>query len=103
VLAADAELERSLVAAALLDAHLDQLAHARLVEALERVDDGRISWARYSGRNAPDVVAAVAERQLRQVVGAEAEEVGDLGDLVGGDRRPRDLDHRADLDIELGR
>jgi hypothetical protein len=54
----------------------------------------------YSGRNTPDVVTRVAERELRQVVGAEAEEVGDLRDLVGGDRRTRDLDHGADLDLD---
>ena len=34
------------------------------------------------------VVAAHAERGLRQVVGAEAEELGRLGDLVGARRWP---------------
>ena len=43
------------------------------------------------------VVAAEAERGLRQVVGAEAEELGVLGDLVRGQRSARNLDHRADL------
>jgi hypothetical protein len=38
------------------------------------------------GQEGVDVVAAVAEGHLRQVVGAEAEEVGVLGDLVGGQR-----------------
>ena len=53
------------------------------------------------GQERVDVVAAVAERHLRQVVGAEAEEVGRLADLVGGQRSPRNLDHRADQDVEL--
>ena len=48
------------------------------------------------------VVAAHAHRGLRQVVGAEAEELGLLGDLIGADRGPRHLDHRADeiLDVQ---
>jgi hypothetical protein len=61
-------------------------------------DRRRGSPGRGSRAGSARVVARVAERELRQVVGAEAEEVGDLGDLVGGDRRTRDLDHRADLD-----
>jgi hypothetical protein len=69
--------------AALLDGHLDQLADAGLVERLERVvlEDA----LRRSRAGSPDVVAAVAEGHLREVVGAEAEEVGLLGDLVGGE------------------
>ena len=53
MLAADAELEIcSLVAAPSLDAHLDELAHADRVEALERVD-GRIPCCMYDGRKLP--------------------------------------------------
>ena len=47
------------------------------------------------------VVAGEAERRLRQVVRAEREEVGLLGDLVGADAGPRQLDHRADEVVEL--
>ncbi len=46
------------------------------------------------------VVAADAEGGLRQVVGAEAEEVGDGGDLVGGQSGARQLDHRAELVLD---
>ena len=42
------------------------------------------------------VVAAHAERGLGQVVGAEAEKLRLLGDLVGDDTRPRQFDHGAD-------
>ena len=38
---------------------------------------------------------------LRQVVGAEAEELGRLRDLVGRERAARNLDHGADHVVEL--
>ena len=50
----------------------------------------------YSGRNDAGVVARVAERHLRQVVRAEGEELRHFAELVGDQRRARDLDHRAD-------
>ena len=43
------------------------------------------------------VVARHAERRLGQVVGAEREELGALGDFAGAQRRARQFDHRADL------
>ena len=55
-------------------------------------------------RNLPSgVVAREPERGLRQVVRPEGEEVGVLGDLVGADAGPRELDHRPDevLDVAL--
>ena len=59
----------------------DQLADAVDVDRLERVD--RQDLLLQVRRHEPlDVVAAEAERHLRQVVGAEAEELGLLGDLV---------------------
>ena len=42
------------------------------------------------------VVARQAEHRLRQVVGAEAEEVRDLGDFARLHGRARQFDHRAD-------
>ena len=50
-----------------------------------------------------DVVAGEAPGHLGQVVGAEGEELGGLGDLAGGQRGPRQLDHRADRDVEARR
>jgi hypothetical protein len=47
---------------------------------------GRMSLLEVVGEEGVDVVAAEAEGHLRQVVGAEGEEVGDLGDLVGRER-----------------
>jgi hypothetical protein len=51
-------------------------------------------------------VAAHAQAGLGKVVGAEAEELGGLRDLVRGQCTARDFDHRADhvaqLDLLLG-
>ena len=47
------------------------------------------------------VVARKAHGGLRQIVGAEAEELGLLGDLVGGQRRARNLDHGADQVMQV--
>src|SRR5664280_3912513 len=47
------------------------------------------------------VVTAVAERHLGQVVCAKAEELGVLGDLVRDPAGPRDLDHGAELVVDL--
>ena len=37
---------------------------------------------------------------LGEVVGAEGEELGVLGDFIGSKGRPRDLDHRAELVVD---
>src|SRR6184192_648983 len=76
VLAADAELEVRLGLAAGPRRESDQPAHARAVDRLERaaVDDVLVHVA---GEESPlAVVAREAERGLRQVIGAEREEVG---------------------------
>jgi transcriptional regulator of arginine metabolism len=80
VLAADPDLQVLARLSSARDGHPDQFADAFLVEGLERVfrenallDVGREERAR--------VVAAVAERPLREVVRAEGEELRDLRDL----------------------
>ena len=102
VLAADAALEHRALAAALEYGLADQLSHAVLVEDLERVvlQDALVEVDR---QELADVVAREAQRHLRQVVGAEREELGDFGDLVGGDCRTRNFDHRADHVFPGGR
>ena len=77
-----------------LDADPDQLAHPLLVEHRERVG-GQQLLLEVEGQELADVVAAVAERHLGQVVGAEREELGVLRDLVRDQRGPRHLDHGA--------
>ena len=48
------------------------------------------------------VVTADAQRGLGQVVGTEAEEVSNFGNLVGNQGGTRQLDHGSDLDVDLG-
>ena len=60
---------------ALLDTHLYELANAGRIKRLEGVARQNL-FAEVIGQKRVDVVAAVAERHLREVVGAEAEEVG---------------------------
>src|SRR5262249_60594915 len=75
VLAADADLELGLYAAALPDGDADQRADALLVEAGERVAREQ-ALLQVVGEEGPDVVAREAERRLGEVVGAEGEEIG---------------------------
>ena len=98
--AADAALEVLARAAALEHRLADELAHAVAVENLERVvlEDALLE---VDGQELADVVARESERHLRQVVRAEREELGDLGDLVGRDGRARHFDHRADHVFDL--
>ena len=80
-------------------AHPHQLADAGRVDRLERraVDDLALEVGGEELRL--DVVAREAERRLREVVRAEREEVGVVGDLVGQEARARQLDHRADEEV----
>ena len=51
----------------------------------------------YEPRNEAASSRRDAERRLGEVVGAEGEELGRLGDLAGAQGSARQLDHRADL------
>jgi len=86
MLAANANLQIGPRVAPLGRGHLHQQAHARLIEGGEGIlfEDACLDIGR---QEVVDVVAGNAERGLRQVVGAEAEELGFLGDLVGGKGR----------------
>ena len=94
VLAANAQLDARAGRIALLGRDLDQLADAGLVDGGERIllHDLVLGVSTEEGAG---VVAGHAEAGLREVVGAEAEELSGLGDLVGGQRAARDLDHGA--------
>ncbi len=93
--AADSYLQVSPRAAPQLDRQLDQLADAALVQHLERIvlqDPGF-----HVERQEPaGVVPGQPERGLGEVVGPEGEELGLLRDLIGRERGPWQLDHRAD-------
>src|SRR5699024_4481280 len=100
VLAADTEVDVGASGTAELAGHVDQLADADLVETLERVvvEDLLLVVA---GQEAAGVVTGEAEGHLGEVVGAEGEELGLLGYLIGGQSRARDLDHGADQVLEV--
>src|SRR5208283_1549131 len=85
MLAANAELDIGTRLAALLNRDLHQLADTHLVNRLKRVafDNFQLLILRQE-RTA--IIAAHAERRLRQIVGAEAEELRVLRDLVGAQR-----------------
>ena len=100
VFAADAAVQFGAGLAAELNGHLHQFAHADGVEAGERI--GFVDLVLVVRRQElAGVVTREAEGHLRQVVGAEAEELRLFGDLIGGERRARDLDHGADFVFEV--
>src|SRR3954469_8245619 len=101
VLAADAQLDALLRAAAPLDRDAHQVADAALIDGLERVSLQHAVLEVAGEELSLGVIPREAERRLRQVVRAEREEVGELGDLVGPDARARELDHRPDLVLDL--
>ncbi len=95
VLAADPDLELGLGGPAAAHAEFDQRADALGIEDRERIV-GQNAAVDVRRQEAAGVIARQAERGLREVVGAEREEVGVLGDAVGDHARARQLDHRAD-------
>ena len=101
VLAADAQLDVGAGLTAEIGCHLDQLADADLVEAGEGIVLVDLLVV-VSAQELAGVVTGEAEGHLGQVVGAEGEELGLLGDLVRGQRGARDLDHGADLVVHIG-
>ena len=97
VLAADPDLHSLAGLAALFHRDLHQPPHAFLVDRLERVARQDLLLQVADDERALGVVAREAERGLRQVVGAEGEELRLLRDLARGQRGARDLDHGAEL------
>ena len=101
MLAADAQVQVGVGGAAQLAGHVHQLAHAGLVqlgEGIVLVDLVVVVGV----QELAGVVTAEAEGHLGQVVGAEGEEVGLLGDLVGGQGGTGDLDHGAHQVLHVG-
>src|SRR5690606_15493898 len=78
----------------------DEFANAVAINARERIlaDDVQIV---VGGQEAANVVTAHAERGLGEVVGAEAEELGLLGDLICTKSSARNLDHGAGHILEV--
>ena len=100
VLAADTEVHGRTGRFTHLDRHIHQFAYADRVEAGERVGFVDLVLV-VRGQEFAGVVARESEGHLRQVVRAEAEELRFLRHLVGGERRARDFDHRADFVLQI--
>ena len=100
MLTTDPDLQTRLGLAAALDGHAHHRADAVAIEDLERVrwDDLFLDVSREEALLR--VVARDAEHGLREVVGAEREELGLRSDLVRDDAGARDLDHRAELVVD---
>src|SRR5262245_34491478 len=95
MLAADTDFEIAARGAALLHRPVDQQTYAFLIEYSEGVslEDFLVFVV---ARELRVIVAREAHRGLREIVGAEAEELGFARDLIGEQRGARDLDHSAD-------
>ena len=92
--AADADFQLGLDAATFADAHFNELAYANLVEDFEGIGlDDAVFLVEFEELGS--IVTREAEGHLGEVVGAEGEEVGYGGNLVGGERCTRYFDHGA--------
>ena len=100
MLAAYAKVHTGVGGATLLDGHAHQLKYCR-VDSLEGVILQDLLVHIQRDELGLGVVAGEAEGRLRKVVGAKAEEFGVLGDLVGDHAGARQLEHRANGDVEL--
>ena len=80
--AADAELDVGPRFAAASTRGLDQFAHPFLIEASEWILSKQ-ALADIAVYEASGVISADTERGLGQVIGAEADEVSNLGDIAG--------------------
>src|SRR5438132_8620707 len=92
VLTADSHFQFGARLAALLDSNAHQFSHALAINHLEWIlfED---ALAQVRGQNLVDVITREAEGGLREIVGAETEELGFLGDLVSNQSRARQLNH----------
>ena len=100
MLAANAHLQRGLRGPALIGGDTHHGADPFDVDADERVF-GQHPLVHVIRQEAPGIVARQTEDGLRQVIGAEAEEVGDLRDLVRDQRGTRQLDHRVGMGMPV--
>src|ERR1019366_361755 len=96
MLAANADLETRAGLASARNADLHQLADAVAIDRDERIDL-QDSLGDIGAEESGGVVAADAVSRLRQIVGAEREELRRLGDVAGHQAGARQFDHGADL------
>ena len=100
VLAADTAAHARTGRSSQFNSHLHQLANADGIQTREGI--GLVDLVRIVCRKElAGIVTGEAERHLRKVVGAEAEELRFLRDLVCGKSSARNLDHRTDFIVKL--
>src|SRR4029450_9387023 len=80
---------------------LHQASDAFLIDRCERIRIDDVEFG-ISREETAGVIPAHSESCLGKIVGAETEELGIAGDLVGHERRARDFDHRSDEITEFG-
>ena len=100
VFAADSELDVRTRGSSQIRRNFYELADTCLIQLCERIVLVNFLFVIRSEEGAR-VIAAEAERHLRQVVRTEAEEFRFLRNLIGSQRGPRDFDHRTDLIMEI--
>src|SRR5947199_2454826 len=109
-LTADAQFDRGFRLTTFLDCHTHQLANTITIERLEWIRCQDLHFLRQAGffqainvleqELTLGIVAAIAEGRLCQVVRAEAEEVGNGGNLVSSECCTRHFDHRTKLVLD---
>src|ERR1700678_1266278 len=103
VFTANSDFELWIRGAALLDPPLDKHSDAFHVQRLERIvlENSGLLFIDVVWQKPSCVIAGKTHRRLRQVVRAEREELGNFGNLIREERRPRQLDHGADEILNL--
>src|SRR5437870_3898819 len=101
VLSADADLQILTRHAPALHGHAHHFADAVLIDDLEGVFAQDFALEVDGDERPLGVVSRITEDRLRQIIRAEREELGMLGDSVRHEARARQLDHRADLIVNL--
>src|SRR3954467_8846262 len=100
VLAADAQLQAIAHLTPAVGRDANEFADPFAVDRDEGVDrQNALGLVR--AEEARRIVARDAEGGLRQIVGAEREELRGLRDLAGLETRARQLDHRTNLIVDL--
>ena len=101
VFAADANFQVRAGRAAGLDSHSHERPNAGLIKGGKGIFRQDLLVNVLQQEALLSIITRDAEGHLRQVVGAEGEELRHLGDLAGGQGRARDLDHRAELIVDI--
>ena len=99
VLTAHAEFQLSIRLASTLCGNLHQLPDAVLVDGVERIPLQQSELEITRHHTTFHVVTTQAERHLREIVRAEAEEVRVFRKMVGTQRGPRRFDHGSNGDM----